>query len=262
MASTAENLARKALILEAFGQCRLSFVSATSLRLSPFNGEFLNIAGDVQIVPDGGVTVSNSGLLANTTYYVYAFMSAGVMTLEVVTTAPATHTNGIRIKTGDSSRTLVGMVRTNASSQFQDGGAYLGVLSFFNRQRKVGQAKFTANRTLAAAVGVFTEVNAEIRVQFLTWSDEPVRQAICGGWTVTGAATGYGYASIDNDTSGQRAWCAHSANTTGTFSSVDERVVSEGWHFGSLTGNCQGGTNALWLGGQNGEVSQVLTVMG
>jgi hypothetical protein len=109
---------------------------------------------------------------------------------------------------------------------------------------------------------VFTEVNTEIRINFLTWADEPVRQAICGGWTVTGAATGYGYANIDNDNSGQRAWCSHSANTTGTFSSVDERLVADGYHFGSLTGNCASGTNALWLGGQNGEVSHVLTVMG
>ncbi len=250
------------LTTPAHGQCRLAYVSATQLKLSPYNGRNLNIGGSPEQIPAAGVTVANTGLAASTLHYVYAYMSAGVMTLECSTTGHSTSTAGVEVKTGDATRTLVGMCYTNASSQFQDGGAVIGVLSYFNRQRKLGKAKFTANRTLSASVGVFSEVNAEIRVNFLTWADEPVRQAICGGWTVTGAATGYGYASIDNDTAGQRAWNATSANTTSAFSSVDERYVSEGYHFGSLTGNCASGTNVLFLGGQNGEVSHVLTVMG
>jgi hypothetical protein len=250
------------LLTSAHGQCRLTYVSATQIKLAPFNGRNLNVGGLPQQIPTAGVTAANTSLAANTVYFVYAWMNGATMTLELSATGHSTHTNGVEVKTGDTTRTLVGMVRTNGSSQFQDDATYIGVLSFFSRQRKLGKAKFTANRTLAASVGVFSEVNTEIRVSFLTWGDEPVRQAICGGWTVTGAATGYGYANIDNDTSGQRAWCAHSASTTGVFSSVDERLASEGWHFGSLTGNCQGGTNALWLGGQNGEVSQVLTVLG
>lgn len=251
------------LLLAAHGQCRLTFQSATALLLSPFGGQNLNIGGRPQAVPSAGVTVANTGLLASTTYYVYAYMSGATMALELSTTGHSA-TNGVETKTGDITRTLVGMCRTNGSTpgQFLDNATNVCVLSYFNRLRKIGRAKFTANRTVAAAAGAFAEVNTEIRVNFLTWADEPVRQAICGGWTVTGAATAYGYASIDNDNSGQRAWCAHSASTTGTFASVDERSVSEGYHFGSLTGNCEGGTNALWLGGQNGEVSHALTVLG
>lgn len=250
------------LISAAHGQCRFAYVSATSLKLSPQGEQNLVIDGQLQQVPSAGVAISNTGLAVSTTYYAYAYMSSGTMTLELSTTGHTTSAGGIETKTGDASRTLVGMCRTNGSSQFVDDATNICVLSWFNRRRKLGRAKFTANRTAAASAGVFAEANTEIRVNFLTWADEPVRQAICGGWTVTGAATGHGYASIDNDTSGQRAWCSHSASTTGTFSSIDERAVSEGYHFGSLTGNCQGGTNALWLGGQNGEVSQVLTVIG
>ena len=249
------------LISAAHGQCRLAYVSATSIKLSPVNGRNLVIDGQLQKVPSAGITISNSGLSASTLYYVYAIMSGGSMALELSTTGHSTN-NGVETKTGDTSRTLVGMVRTNASSQFVDDATNLCVLSFFNRRRKLGQAKFTANRTVAASAGVFAEVNTEIRVNFLTWADDPVRQAICGGWTVVGAATGFAYASIDNDTSGQRAWCAHNANTTGQIASFDERSVSEGYHFGTLIGNCQGGTSAQWLGGQSGEVSHVLSVMG
>lgn len=249
------------LLTPAYGQCRLSYVSATQLKLAPYNGQNLNVGGLPQQIPAAGVTLANTGLSASTVYYVYAYMSAGVMTLEASTTGHSA-SGGIETKTGDTSRTLVGMCKTNASSQFVDDATNIHVLSYFGRQRKVGRAKFTTNRTLAASVGVFTEVHTEIRINFLTWADEPVRQAICGGWTVTGAATGYGYANIDNDTSGQRAWCVTSANTTSTLSSVDERVVSEGAHFGSLTGNCASGTNVLFLGGQDGEVSHLLSVMG
>lgn len=250
------------LIPPAHGQCRLVYVSATSIKLAPYNGLNLNINGNLEKLPAAGVTAVNTGLSNSTLYYVYAYMNAGAVALELSATGHSQHSNGVEIKTGDPSRTLVGMVRTNSSGQFVDDEKNLCVLSWFNRHRKVGKSKFTANRDVAAAALVFSEVNTEIRVNFLTWADEPVRQAICGGFTVVGVGTAYGYANIDNDTSGQRAWCAHSASTTGTFSSVDERTVSEGYHFGSLTGNCEGGTKATWLGGQNGEVSHVLTVMG
>lgn len=250
------------LMLPAHGQCRLTYDSATSLKLSPHNGRNLNINGAVEKIPSAGVTVSNSGLSASTLYYVYAYMNAGTMALELSATGHSQHTNGVEIKTGDSTRTLVGMARTNGSSQFVDDATNVCVLSYFNRRRKLGKSKFTANRSLAPATSVFTEVHTEIRVNFLTWADEPVRQAICGGWYMTGIGIASGYASIDNDTSGQRAWCIHSDTATGTMSSNDERLASEGYHFGSLTGNCQGGTSATWMGGQNGEVSQVLTVIG
>lgn len=250
------------LLSPAHGQCRLYFVSASSIKLSPHGGQNLNIGGLPQHVPAAGVTASNAALAANTIYYVYAYMNGAGMAMELSTTGHSTHTNGVEIKTGDTGRTLVGMVRTNSSGQFVEDASNVCVLSWFNRRRKLGKAKFTANRIMTPATNVFAEVHTEIRVNFLTWADEPVRQAICGGWLVTGIGTGSGYATIDNDTTGQRAWCMHSDTTTGTFASVDERTVSEGYHFGSLTGNCEGGTNATWLGGRNGEVSQVLTVVG
>lgn len=245
----------------AHGQCRLSFVSATSLALTPVGGQNLSIAGLPQTVPTAGVTISNAGLAASTLYYVYAAMSAGAMVLELSTTGH-TATGGIETKTGDTSRTLVGMVRTTAATQFADDLTNVLVLSWFNRRRKVGKAKFTANRTALASANVFAEVNAEIRVNFLTWGDEYVRQVITGGWTINGAGTGYGYASIDGSTAGQRSWCAMSANTTGAFASIDEQLVAEGYHYGTLIGNCAAGTSALWLGGQNGEVGQSVTVVG
>ncbi len=65
-------------------------------------------------------------------------MNAGTMTLEASATAPATDsTYGHQIKTADATRTLVGRVTTNASSQFS-GGSFdtpNGVVSYFNPLR-------------------------------------------------------------------------------------------------------------------------------
>jgi hypothetical protein len=227
------------LMYPAHGQSRLERVSATSIKLSPFNGQNLNIGGLPRQVPAAGVTASNSGLAANTLYYVYAYMNGANMALELSTTGHSQHNNGVEIKTGDHSRTLVGMVRANASSQFEEDSTNICVLSYFNRRRKIGRAVFTANRDSVAEPTPYSEVHQEIRVRFLTWADETVRQVITGGWTVNGGGTGHGYCSIDGDTSGLRQWCSHSAATTGTFSSVDERVVSEGYHFGTLIGKKQ-----------------------
>lgn len=252
------------LLLPAHGQCRLSAQSGTSLLLYPYGGRNLNINGLPEVIPTAGVTITNATLAANTVYYVYAYMNAGSMALELSVGGHSQHTNGVEIKTGDASRTLVGMIRTNGSTpgQFVDDATNINVLSWFNRRRKVGRSKFTANRTSVGDPSPFGEVNTEIRVNFLTWGDAVVRQSINGGWTTTGGGTNHGYCSIDNDTSGSRQWCSHSAATTGAFSSVDERIVAEGYHYGTLIGKNNGGTNALFLGGQNGEVTQVLTVEG
>jgi hypothetical protein len=250
------------LLTPAHGQCRLSFVSATSLRLSPYGGQLLSINGLPCLIPSAGVTIGNGGLANSTTYFVYAFMSGTSMTLELSTTGHSTHTNGVEIKTGDATRTLVGMARTTAAGQFVDDAASLFLLSWFNRRRKIGRARFTTNRTSVGDPAPYAEVHPEIRVNFLTWADESVSQAISGGWTVTGGGTVHGYCVIDADNAGLRQWCSHSATSTGAFSSVDERLVSEGHHYGTLFGKNNGGTNALFLGGQNGEITQVLSVMG
>jgi len=84
------------------------------------------------------VTTSNGGLSASTLYYVYAADSSGTI-LEFSTTAPTTDTTfGVRIKTGDATRTLVGRVVTTSASQFvNDAAVAIGVVSWFRPTRYV-----------------------------------------------------------------------------------------------------------------------------
>lgn len=117
------------------GQCRLVRDSATQLKLNPHNGNLVFINGVGEQVPSAGVTVTNGGLSANTNYYVYVYMATGVMTLEFSATVPVADTTyGHRIKTGDATRSYVGNVRTDGSSQFPAAtvGVATNVRSWFN----------------------------------------------------------------------------------------------------------------------------------
>jgi hypothetical protein len=167
--STAQNTA--ALLT---GQARLTYSSATALLLSPCDGNLLYINGTIQKVPSAGVTLANTGLSASTQYFVYAYMVGSVMTLEAVTTAPFTATNGIVQKTGDPTRSLVGMCYTSASSQFQDvAQGAVGVLSYFCRRNKTAAA-VNSNTTSS------TTFIPLVAVVFLAWSDEAVQITTSG----------------------------------------------------------------------------------
>lgn len=184
------------LLLAAHGQCRLVYVSATSIKLQPQGGRNLNINGLPEKVPTAGVTITNAGLTANTVYFVYAYMASGTMTLELSTTGHS-QANGIETKTGDTSRTLVGMIATNASSQFQDGTGLLGVLSYFNRRRKTATRFFTANQSTTSNTAI--ELASEIRVYFISWNDEYMSARANGGVWINTAGPGYAYIGINTN---------------------------------------------------------------
>lgn len=219
------------LLLAAHGQCRLAFVSATQLKLSPFNGQNLNVGGLVQKIPSAGVTVSNSGLSANTVYYVYAYMSSGTMTLELSATGHTPGTTagltGIETKTGDTSRTLVGMCVTNGSSQFQDGSGVIGVLSYFNRRRRTANRYFTANQSTSSTTA--TELASEIRVTFINWSDEQASARANGGVWASTAGPAYAYIGVDTNSQ---------SDSGGGVGAIGSQVpFSAEYTFGDLTEN-------------------------
>jgi hypothetical protein len=73
-------------------------------------------------IPSAGLTISNSGLSANTRYYCYLYEDSqnSYGALELSTTAWALDSDtGYPVKTGDATRFYVGSVETNASSNFK-----------------------------------------------------------------------------------------------------------------------------------------------
>lgn len=173
------------------GQCRFIYASATSCVLQPYNGNGLIINGKQYRIPAGGVSFPNTGLAANAVYYVFAKDDgAGGITLEAIgtgTTTRSTHTDGVEIRTGDPTRTLVGMIVTTASSQFVSNATTRGVAGWFNR-RSAGLFEVATNSTTAAT----SYVKLTNGVSTLMWLGD-VATVDCSGVVVPNAVSGGAY---------------------------------------------------------------------
>ncbi|MFF2322060.1 hypothetical protein ACFVTJ_13485 [Agrobacterium sp. NPDC058088] len=161
-----------------FGQCRLSVQSATSLLLSPFSGNSLVINGTPVKIPSAGVTLSNAGLAANTVYNVYAFLAGASLTLEASAVGHAADVStGVEIKSGDPTRTLVGKIRTNATSNFADTTSYRGCINWFNRRQLNVTGGSGTNSTSSAG---YIDMGGPISCSFLAWGDEALFSIVNG----------------------------------------------------------------------------------
>jgi len=154
------------------GQCRLS-KSGSNLVLSRYNGVGLTINGVAYAIPSAGVSLAPTSLSVGTTYNIYAYMNAGTMTLEASTTAHATDSaTGIEIKSGDATRTLVGMARPIAGPAWADTNAQRFVISWFNRRPiNCGPLVFGSD-TANAGGSSYTEILSSARSEFLMWSGD------------------------------------------------------------------------------------------
>jgi hypothetical protein len=174
--------------------CRLGYVSATSIRLDPQDGKMIWVYTGAsgwtrRSVSSSGVTAANTntyvdGVAGQTlstigaTYYVYLFDNSGTLTLDFSTTAPAVDaTSGLKIKTGDATRLLVGMARVqNGSSQFVTPGL---VLSWYKRRGiTVTGAALTGPPTTSSTSTV--ELQAAAQVKFLSWAEEAISTDFVG----------------------------------------------------------------------------------
>jgi len=166
-------------LIRGHGQCVLMLVGA-NLVLQPKNGHLLIINGRSEEVPAGGVSLPPTGLTASTKYYIYALMSSGVMILEAVTTAYAVSTaaenRDVVIKSGDNTRTLVGMVYPIAGPAFVDSWSQRFVRTWFNdpgvrtqvRMNNTSGVRYSTSNTGPA----FAEVTSTIRNYALFWAGE------------------------------------------------------------------------------------------
>lgn len=150
--------------------CRLNYVSTTSIRLDRLGGSYLFINGTNESIQSAGVTVSNSGVSAGTLYYAYAYMNSGTMTLELSTTTHVTDsTYGHQVKSGDATRTLVGMCYGDTGGVFADTAAKRYVLSYYNRKALSVTVSPSGNQDITSAPWV--EINSDSRTQFLSWGE-------------------------------------------------------------------------------------------
>jgi hypothetical protein len=242
--------------LSAMAGCgRLGYVSATQIKFAPLNGDSVKIAGLWRAIPASGVSAGNTGvyvggvagqnLAANTTYYVYLFDDSGALAIDFSTTAHATDASagnvGVEIKSGDNSRSLIGMVRTTSAAQFADGPTQRLVLSWFNRRTRQGINNVNGATTASDSS---VELNSAKRVEFLCWSDEDTSHFMGGYGSNSSAGCGYAF-QLDIDGSALAAEPSIMDNGVAggrtPFSFAVTHTAGEGYHYDSFYGRRTGG---------------------
>ena len=229
------------------GACLLT-LSGGSLVLKPWRGNGLIINGATCTIPSAGVSLAATGLTAGTLYFVYAFMNGASMELEGVATVHTTDAdNGTEIKTGDASRTLVGMVYTKVAATFADTVTQRFVASWFNRRPVRISARFGATRTTTSTS--FVEVNSETRCEFVCWAYDVVFGVAGNAWNSSSTGTTSFGPAIDGTTPINSCSVYGTASKSSSCSGVAS--LSEGHHYGTYAGAASGGTASFEGTAQN-----------
>lgn len=199
----------------------------------------------------GGATITSGAASGSggALIYHYAYMNAGVMAIESVATGHSTDAvTGVEIKTGDATRTLVGM---SIGGAFTDTPQLQYVRSWFNRMPIKGYMSIQTARSTTSAVNV--ETNVADRCQFLLWSGESVHisgSSNCANTTV-GATIGF---TVGWDGSGgvgiSTSMTAHIANYYSIISVYPIPISGlEGFHIVSPFISVTAGTGSYGSGG-------------
>lgn len=229
----------------AVGQCRL-VKSGANVVLQPLNGNLLAINGANETVPSGGVSLAPTGLSTSTLYYIYAYMNTGTMTLEASTTVPVADTStGVQIKTGDATRSLVGMVYVITGPAFADTATQRLVRSWFNRLPSGGSNTLTADRTTTSST--FTELGSEIRIQFVVWAGETV-QATPNGIAINSVAANVNVTTVGYDGVAEVPESASIGTNGGALGpTFTKSNLTVGFHYATMMGRVSSGTGT-WKG--------------
>lgn len=212
---------------------------------------------------EGSTADTNGNILPM--YFVYAFMNAGVMTLEASITGHVTNTtNGVEIKSGDATRTFVGLCALVAGA-FVDTTTQSFVRSWFNRKSLFLRNNFTAARSTTSSTPV--EINAEIRILFLTFANEVVKfsgvgaaAVNAGGGGAGGEALifldGTGTASILPGTTQQIQVPGNGGNNQ-LHTMMIPAVPGEGPHMATIGGDQMAATSLTFAGGATAAAYQL-----
>lgn len=239
-----------ASLLAPDGQCRLT-LSSSRLLLEPVDGNLLWIADKPVQIPGSGVTLDVSGAANSTTYYIYAWFDGMVRLERSATAYVADARTGHRVKGTDRGKRLVGMARTTASGAWVDGDKQRFVRSYFNDPGYALNNVFTANRSVTSTG--YTEINTEIRIEFLTWTGEVVPLTACGAQLNTnGGSTVQTVIAIDGVVQDCLSFATAPTGATAQSMalSLNATGLSEGYHYATLMGAVSASTGT-WLGGNS-----------
>jgi hypothetical protein len=230
-----------------------------NLVLLPLGGKSVWVANQARVIPSAGVGLTPTGLTASTTYFIYAAWVANALTLEASTTGYS-DTDGLAHKTGDESRTLVGMARTSALSVWVDDHNHRFVLSYAHGGPIAATGWLLAPRSTSSTTLV--EVHEEIRAEFLAFAGSTMVLNLSGMMIAQTAppVTVNSYIALDGiPTAGH----AITITTAGQYINIGLSTVAEGpagYHGVTLMANVGSGSVA-WHGEVTGKQSTRLAAM-
>lgn len=233
-------------------QCRVQVDSTTQISLQRYQGSQIAVktgtTWGVMTIPATGPTLANTGLTAATRYYIYVFNNSGTLALEASTTTHATDADtGVEIKSGDATRTLVGMVFMDAGTPgtFVNSTVKRWCINWFHRSALDMVNTYSTDRSSASTS--FAELNSEIRLQFLTWADEAVFVCVEGSAQTdsSGQATLNGLDFDSTSSAAQAVSAIMTATQAQPYSVSIMKRLSEGQHIAHHNVAVSGG-NASW----------------
>lgn len=262
--SAATDAAAFGQVAQIVGQCQLT-KSGSNIILLPYNGNKLFINGVLCTVPAAGLTLAPGALAASTVYNIYAVATGTAVTsIEASTTARATDaTYGNQVKSGDSTRALVGKARTTSGTAWADTATQRFVISWFNK-RKDG-LYIQSSGALTTSSGTPQPL---LSLEFLCWGDEGA-QFSTNGMQSNNTANSVNSNSMGIDSTSVNAfvptnWQAYANNTQGpavTSYQVRASQITEGYHTVYAQGwVAGGGGTASWAAPSGFEFAGMVTV--
>ena len=171
-------------------------------------------------------------------------MLSSVMTLEYSTTAYAAQTGtGVKIKSGDATRTLVGIAYATAGPVWVDSAAQRYTRCWFNDPGIALTSSFSTDRALTSTS--YAEVNSEIRIEWINWTGETVQLISSGALANDANAVTFTSIGIDDATAEDIA--AKTNVGANVYSSYGLHLpissLSEGYHYATILGKSVSGAN-------------------
>jgi len=226
---------------------KLSYVSATALQFVPFMGGYVALNGAQRAIPSGGIAgLANTGvfvggvaaqnLAANTVYFVYVFDNAGALTADFWTTAAGPHATsstagnvGVEIRSGDNTRSLIGIIRTIAAGQFADSATQRFVRSWFNRNTVALSRNATA--TLTTASTTLVELSTNLRIEVVVFSNDTVLGSLSSEAWANGSSESAFAIGWDGAADANRLVEIGSAGVSCGLCLVQIKALAEGYHY-------------------------------
>ena len=229
-------------------QVQLTY-SGGNLLLSPYGGNKLTIGTSLVTVPSSGVTLGPAGLTASTLYYIYAYLNAGVLTLQASTTTHSLNAaTGLQTMFGNTAYTFVGWAYVVSGPAFASNAAQQLVVSHYNRRTLPLSGTITS---ASVTTTVTSEVSTASRAAFISTGDESI-VTTCSG-TVANTVGGAGNTiNVGIDGSGIGIGGDQASPSSGspfiTIVASYAGILSEGYHFATPMASVTSGTGGFNIG--------------